>query len=162
MKYLDYMVTFREVPNEVSLCINITECPNHCHGCHSPELRQSIGKELNKESLKTLIEKNNGITTICFMGGDGKPDKVNKLAQFVKKNYPNLKTCWYSGNETLSKAIDLQYWDFIKLGPYEEKYGPLDKVTTNQRFYEVQMSREMDENNNPVYGLMDITENFWK
>ena len=38
LKYLNCQVTFAEVPDEISLCINITNCPNRCPGCHSPEL----------------------------------------------------------------------------------------------------------------------------
>ena len=50
VKYVDTLVTFAEFPNEISLCINISGCPNHCPGCHSPYLAQDIGEVLNKES----------------------------------------------------------------------------------------------------------------
>ena len=61
MKYTDTMVTFNEVPDEISLCINISGCPNRCPGCHSPELWEDIGTELTKESLKDLIDKMGGV-----------------------------------------------------------------------------------------------------
>ena len=38
LKYLDTMVTFSEIPDEVTLCINLTNCPYHCPDCHSKEL----------------------------------------------------------------------------------------------------------------------------
>ena len=38
MKYTDTQVTFSEFPDEIALCINISNCPWHCPGCHSPEL----------------------------------------------------------------------------------------------------------------------------
>lgn len=30
VKYTDIQVTFREIPDEITLCINISGCPNHC------------------------------------------------------------------------------------------------------------------------------------
>lgn len=162
MKYTDTMVTFSEVPNEISLCINISGCPNRCPGCHSPELWEDIGTELTKESLKDLIDKNKGITCVCFMGGDAHPEVVNELAKFVKQLPDSLLTCWYSGQETLTELIDLKYWDFIKLGPYIEEKGGLDNPNTNQKFYEVVMTREVDKNFNPIYALNNITNLFQK
>jgi anaerobic ribonucleoside-triphosphate reductase activating protein len=61
MKYLDYAITFSEFPDEIALCINISNCPHHCEGCHSPELWKDTGNILNKSSLSKLIESNKGI-----------------------------------------------------------------------------------------------------
>ena len=36
LKYSNYEITFAEVPDEISLCINLTNCPHKCIGCHSP------------------------------------------------------------------------------------------------------------------------------
>ena len=55
MKYLNTAITFREFPDEISLCINITNCPFHCSGCHSPELWKDVGKELTIDELLNLI-----------------------------------------------------------------------------------------------------------
>lgn len=35
LKYTDTRVTFSEVPDEVTLCINISGCLCHCEWCHS-------------------------------------------------------------------------------------------------------------------------------
>ena len=43
LKYVDTKVTFAEVPNEISLCINISNCPCKCHNCHSSYLAEDIG-----------------------------------------------------------------------------------------------------------------------
>ena len=51
LKYVDTKVTFAEVPDEISLCINISNCPNHCEGCHSPYLAEDIGTELTKDEI---------------------------------------------------------------------------------------------------------------
>lgn len=161
LKYVNTAVVLREIPNEITLCINISNCPCHCKGCHSSYLAEDIGEELTLSELLTLISKNEGITCVAFMGGDGDAMKVGYLADHVKR-LTGLRTAWYSGRETLSPLVKLEYFNYIKLGPYIEEYGPLDNPNTNQRFYEVQMSREIDENEEPVYGLMDITEIFWK
>ena len=47
--------------------------------------------------------------------------------------------------------LNLHDFDFIKLGPYKEEFGPLNSKTTNQRMYRVHNSE-----------LEDITNKFWK
>ena len=101
VKYVDTLVTFAEFPNEISLCINISGCPNNCPGCHSPYLAQDIGKVLNKESLFRLIEENKGISCVGLMGGDQALNTINWLAKCIKEQYPELKVGWYSGRNTL-------------------------------------------------------------
>ena len=150
LKYVNTLVSFSEVPDEISLCIEISNCPCHCFNCHSSYLAEDIGEELNSHSLKELINNNKGITCISFMGGDSNPSDIDALAQWVKINYP-IKTAWYSGRQELSKDINLNNFNFIKLGPYIEDLGPLNSKTTNQRFYKV----VNDE-------LIDITSVFWK
>ena len=46
LKYIDTKVTFAEVPNEISLCINISNCPCNCKGCHSSYLAEDIGNSV--------------------------------------------------------------------------------------------------------------------
>ena len=62
IKYRDYAVVFEEMPKYLSLAINITNCQNRCIGCHTPELRENIGKELTIEELDRLINENSGIS----------------------------------------------------------------------------------------------------
>ena len=45
LKYVDAKVVFAEVPDEVTLAINISNCPCQCKGCHSSYLAQDIGKK---------------------------------------------------------------------------------------------------------------------
>jgi len=154
LKYVDTAVVFQEVPNEVTLAINISNCPCHCEGCHSSYLAEDIGNPLNWDSLNALIHINSGITCVSFMGGDANPKEVNNLAYHVHRL--GLLTCWYSGRQELSKDIELENFDFIKLGPYIEELGGLDKKTTNQKFCEVKLCRD------GTYGLEDKTNLFWK
>ena len=160
MKYLDYAVTFSEFPDEIALCINITNCPFHCSGCHSPELWKDIGKTLNQIEISKLIESNNGISLVGFMGGDSNHALINTFASYVKNNYPTLKVGWYSGGESIPKEINIKNFDYIKLGPYKEELGGLDNPNTNQRFYaKGNTLHKMDANDNMLY---DVTYKFWK
>ena len=138
MKFVETMVVFREVPDEVTLAINISNCPVKCPGCHSSYLAQDIGEELDKESLAVLVNNNPGITCVSFMGGDADPAKVGELAVEVKKLNPALKTCWYSGRDLEHAKVNLEVLDFVKVGPYIDEFGPLDSPNTNQRFYKIE------------------------
>lgn len=160
MKYCETAIAFSEVPDEVTLCINISNCPCHCQGCHSAYLAEDIGEELTFEVLDSLIKKNEGITCVAFMGGDAEPATVNDLALYVKESYPDIKTAWYSGRQELSKHIEIKNFDAIKLGPYIEELGPLNSKTTNQKFYEV--IQVADEGGKMDYKFNDITYKFWK
>lgn len=156
LKFTDTQVTFAEVPDEITLCINISNCPCHCKGCHSAYLAEDIGTPLDEMELTSLIEANRGITCVAFMGGDVNPEEINLYAAFIKGMYPGIKVAWYSGRQELSKDIDLMNFDYIKLGPYDEDKGPLNKRTTNQRFYKVfHFSTGRCE-------LIDITHKFWR
>ena len=135
IKYLETLVTFAEIPDEITLCINITNCPCNCNGCHSSYLSKDIGEELNNNVLDKLISDNSGISCIAFMGGDSSPKEINDLAKYVKDKYP-ISVAWYSGRQELSKDINLDNFDYIKLGPYIKELGPLTSKTTNQRLYQ--------------------------
>lgn len=136
LKYVDTKIVFQEIPDEITLAISISGCPCHCKGCHSAYLAEDIGVILTIDKIKNLIKYNKGVTTICFMGGDNDPELINHYARLIKESY-NLKVAWYSGRQELSPKIDLWNFDYIKLGPYKEECGPLDRRTTNQRFYKV-------------------------
>lgn len=137
MKYVDTKVVFREVPDEVTLAINISNCPVKCPGCHSSYLAQDIGEVLDSGSLAMLVNKNPGITCVSFMGGDADPAMVRELALELKQRDPQMKTCWYSGRSLENARPLLDALDFVKVGPYIEECGPLDSPDTNQRFYRI-------------------------
>lgn len=135
MKYVDTQIVFREVPDELTLAINISGCPVKCPGCHSSYLTRDIGEILDIESLDKLIESNPGITCVSFMGGDADPLYIRDLADHVHSLA--LKTCWYSGRDLGKAEPVLGSLDFVKVGPYIDEFGPLDFATTNQRFYKI-------------------------
>ena len=148
--YVDTKVVFAEIPDEVTLAINISNCPCNCKGCHSSYLADNIGDPLLPEILSELIESNKGITCVAIMGGDANPREVDALAFYIKVIYDDIKVAWYSGKQELSEDVKLKNFDYIKLGPYIEELGPLSSKTTNQRFYKV-----VGEN------LIDITNKFF-
>ena len=155
LKYVDTKVTFSEVPDEISLCINISNCSCHCKNCHSPYLAEDIGEPLDLQHLTNLIDSNKGITCVCIMGGDANPSEVDDIAQDIKEYYPELKVAWYSGRQELSKEIELENFNYIKLGPYIKDKGPLNCRTTNQ------VMLEIDVIQGKVF-KKDITAKFWR
>lgn len=135
LKYQTAQIVFREVPDEITLAINISNCPMHCEGCHSPELWEDKGTVVSKEIISKLIEQNKGITCISFMGGDLDPNEIQELAKYIK-TISDLKVCWYSG-KTIIADFDYSMFDFIKIGQYIKELGGLDNPNTNQKFYKV-------------------------
>ena len=153
LKYANYDIVFQEVPEEVTLAINISNCPNQCPGCHSKYLWENIGKNLDKSELDRLVSQyKSGITCVCFMGGDAEPKEVSELAKQLKINNKNLKMAWYSGKNELPEDVSIEHFDYIKLGRYVAELGPLDSATTNQRM----IQRLADGR------IKDITEFFQK
>lgn len=160
LKFVDFRICFQEVPDEISLCINLSGCPHRCKGCHSAYLQEDVGEELTKEKLKELVDKHPGITCVCFMGGDNDIPWLTTLAQYARNRY-QLKTAWYTGLQ-FTPQIDrpaCQFFDYIKTGPYVEDLGPLNSSHTNQRFYTKGSSmKKMDANPHMWY---DTTDKFW-
>lgn len=155
LKYTDCLVTFSEVPDEISLCIEISNCPIHCPECHSKELWGDIGQELTKTGIEDLLTSNRGVTCVCFMGGDAEPIEVNKLSQWVHSHYGDtIKTAWYSGAE--SYPTFTPDFDYIKIGPYKSECGPLNVKTTNQKMVKIHNRGQQD------WYMEDITNKFWK
>lgn len=152
LKYYNFDIVFAEIPDEVTLAINITNCPNRCVGCHSPHLQTDIGECLDDNELLRLLETYAyDVTCVCFMGGDREPLEVERLAKIAKEKQ-NVKTAWYSGKTKISEQISVLSFDYIKIGNYDATKGPLNDPNTNQILYKI----------NPDGTLLDITNKFWK
>lgn len=149
IKFKDSYIVFEEIPDRVSLAVNITNCQNNCVGCHSPELRLNNGIELTEEEIDKLIDKNYGIDCFLFMGEGKDRERLLELAKYIKHNY-NLKVAIYSGRNNVEFDF-YEVFDYIKVGEYKEECGPLNKETTNQRLYEITTNN-----------IIDITNKFWK
>lgn len=151
LKYESTLITFTEVPNEISLCFNITNCPCRCEECFEPWLREDRGAELTLDVIKTIYNKSPKITCICFLGGDGDYDALYKLCIALKFEIPDIKLAMYSGRTQMNSQMK-EVLDYYKIGPFVPMYGPLNKKTTNQKFY-----KKIDQNS-----WLDITYLFQK
>ena len=150
MKIASYDVVFQDVPGEVTLSLNLSQCPNCCPGCHSPQLQEDIGFPLDDDMMNGLLERyGRDVTCVCFMGGDREPQEIMRLAGLVRKR--GLKTAWYSGRQELPECFDREVLDYVKVGPYIESKGPLTNPDTNQRMYRIEEGR-----------MTDITDKFKK
>lgn len=140
LRFVSYDVVFSEVPDEVTLAINLSGCPNRCKGCHSPHLQEDRGIVLDKEVLTELIGPyQQSITCVCFMGGDADPKAVEDLSAYLRTSISNhIKTAWYSGRSQFPESCSTKHFDYVKLGPYIEGLGGLDSPRTNQRFYKIE------------------------
>lgn len=144
LKVYNYDIVCQEIPDEITLALNISNCPNHCPGCHSPWLWRDEGEPLTQERLASLVEPyQEAVTCLCIMGGDREPQEVARLLQVTRKLWPHLKTAWYSGREQLPAGFDITSFDYIKLGAYIAERGGLTSATTNQKLYKVGVSQEM-------------------
>lgn len=150
IKYADTKVVFQEVPDKVSLAINITNCQQNCKNCHSPYLRENKGTILTLDELDRLINHNDGINCVLFMGEGNDRESLINSVKYIHQNYPSLETAMYSGRKEVEDDI-YRVFDYVKVGPYIEECGPLNKRSTNQRLYKVNTDGTKE----------DITERFW-
>ncbi len=154
LKYVNTDVVFQEIPDEVTLAINISNCPCHCPGCHSKFLWGDNGQQLSEKTIDTLLEEcGSDISCVCFMGGDAEPEEVNRLAAYLREAYKNKKIAWYTGRTLISHLINRKNFDYIKVGPYIAHLGPLKSKTTNQRLFRLDHEKQQ---------MVDITSWFWK
>ena len=153
LKYVNTGVVFQEIPDEVTLAINISGCPCRCPGCHSRYLWDDTGDPLTPEAIDSFVNRyGTTITCLAFMGGDADPLAVVELARHVRSRHEGYRVAWYSGRIRIPSAVDRTAFDYIKVGPYIRHLGPLGQPTTNQRLYRVGPDGEME----------DITARFWK
>ena len=135
LNYAETAVVFREVPDHATLASDIPGCPHCGPGCHSPHLQGGGGRILDENEINNIINHTAGITCVALMGGDGNTGATVRMLRYLKKAFPMLKTCWYSGGTVRECRKALPYLDYLKCGKYVRELGPLDSPATNQRFY---------------------------
>lgn len=146
LKYIGYSIVFQEVPNEITLAINISGCPYRCKGCHSKYLWEYEGNYISND-IDGLIDKYDGmITCVCFMGGDQNIIELNQL--ITKVHDRGYKCCLYTGKNVFPTNLT-NLIDYIKIGRYIEELGGLNYPSTNQSMW------KRTEN-----GFINITELF--
>ncbi len=142
-----YTVSFQEIPDETSLVILVGDCPHRCPGCHSPELWQAKGDDLEVKLDSIIDQYQDVITCVCFMGDGQDYHAMERCFERVQDR--GFKSAIYSGYEVV--AYDVTHLDYIKIGKYKKDLGGLDKPTTNQRFYSIKDQI-----------LSDQTHRFWR
>ena len=108
-----------------------------CPGCHSPFLQTDMGEELTTEVIEALLADNFGVNCFLFFGEGQDDESFLDLAWYIRDNHPDVEIALYSGRTEVPHS----YWrvfNYIKLGPYIEKLGPLNHRTTNQRLYKIE------------------------
>ena len=156
-------VVLEEIPDKVTLAVEISNCQGNCVGCHSPFLRDNVGCELTPQEVNELIDANYGINCFLFLGEGNDREALEKIANHIRNRY-NLKLALYSGRTEVEPEL-YDIFDYVKVGPYIAQYGPLNKKTTNQRLYVVEHNLPAD----PAMGvdsgnnrIEDITYRFWR
>lgn len=153
LRFDGYSIVMQEVPGEISLALNITECPHHCEGCHSAYLAERSGDFVGDRLLGLILDYEDFITCVCFMGGDQHLDDLRVQCQNVKSFFPELKLAIYTGADSMEALGDTaSIFDYIKIGPYIADLGGLDHPTTNQKMFR----RNADGT------LENITSTFWR
>lgn len=146
LKYLGYDIVFQEIPDEVTLAINISGCMHRCEGCHSQYLWNYDGAYIS-DDIDVLFDKyGKYISCVCFMGGDQNQSELLYLLCLAKNR--GLKVALYSGEDSINnlKSTLVSKLDYLKIGRYIESQGGLSNKDTNQILYKMDQS-----------GLTDIT-----
>lgn len=157
IKYVPEMtnVVLEEIPDRLTLAIDISNCTGLCEGCHSPFLRRDVGVELTPEAIDSLIAGNFGINCFLFLGEGNDHAALMSAANYVRRAYPSLALGLYSGRESVEEDV-WEFFDYVKIGPFRPSCGPLNKTTTNQRLYRIL------HNADGTRTVDDITARFWR
>lgn len=138
-------VVLEEIPDRVTLAVEISNCQGSCVGCHSPFLKDDIGEELTVETVDRLIEENFGVNCFLLLGEGKDPAAVLAIAAHMRRCHPDIEIALYSGRTEVEPEL-FKAFDYVKVGPYIAEFGPLNKKTTNQRLF---------------HHGEDITSRFW-
>ena len=166
IKYVPQMtsVVLEEIPDRVSLAVDISNCRGNCVGCHSPFLKLDMGEELTPDTVDWLIADNFGVNCFLFLGEGRDPAALLALAAHIRATHPALEIALYSGRE----EVEPEFWeafDYVKVGPYRPECGPLNERTTNQRLYHVRSASgggHVPAAHAVPDAAEDITWRFWR
>jgi anaerobic ribonucleoside-triphosphate reductase activating protein len=123
LKYYDVAIVFAEFPDEVTLAVNISNCPGMCSHCSEPWLLEDVGTVLTNDEIDKLISEHSDITTFGLMGGDSNHDDCIRVAKYIHDKYPSIKVGMYSGREFINLEL-AQHLDYYKIGRWIMPEGP--------------------------------------
>ena len=147
IKYIPELtdIVLEEIPDRVTLAVEISNCRGSCPGCHSPFLKEDLGVELTPAAVDKLIGDNFGVNCFLLLGEGKDVQALLGIAEHLRRHYPEIERAVYSGRPEVEPEVRAAF-DYVKVGPYVEALGPLNEPTTNQRLY---------------YHGEDITSRFW-
>ena len=186
LKVASFDIVFQEIPGEVTLALNLSNCPCHCPGCHSPHLAEDIGEEMTESLMNGLLDRYGSmITCVCFMGGDQAPEEVAQWAEYIKglsvkrsvsasglssvNPKDGLKTAWYSGRPHLPECLsanDSERSVSETVCPLSGVAGPFDYIKLGP-YIESLGGLKSPTTNQRLYKRVgdcwkDITATFWR
>lgn len=130
LKYLSSTILFQEIPDEISLCINVSGCPYQCKGCHSKGLWEYDGNYVSDDLDNLIDEYKDYISNVVFMGGDQNMSEFTELVKRVKER--GYKASVYSGSDDFRKFDGLlEELDWIKIGSYKQELTVEDNICHN-------------------------------
>lgn len=144
-------ITLTEIPDRITYFIELGNCTQHCAGCHSSYLADTVISPPDLAGVERMAERaaEQGANAIALMGGttNGIPDE--DLITILRTLSCILPVCLYSGSddEERDKAITQKSGaTWLKTGSYQEERGGLSSPTTNQRFYKLEDHFVFDNN----------------
>ena len=114
------------IPNDIAaapgICVTlfVSGCPLDCKGCHNSVMQNpAYGKPFTEQTMQHILDllTANGIKrSFCIMGGEPLAPYnvviVNQIIQKVKKAYPEIKICVWTGytieDLKLAKSLDVR------------------------------------------------------
>lgn len=143
-------IVMSEMPKHLSLAYQVYGCDVHCPSCHSKYLWNENAEtsfELTMEKFREDVGRYDCAKCVLFMGGEWKKELVDFLEEAKRLG---KKTALYTGRDIkeIPETIKTRL-DFLKYGPYNDEFGPLNKKTTNQHLVDMATGE-------------DITKLFWK
>lgn len=128
-------IVLQEVPDEISICFNISGCQLNCPGCSWRNLEMTP-RELTREFYTEILNQNKGLAScVVFMGGEWKHAELVWLLDTAREM--GFKTALYTGQNHITLDL-LQRLDYVKMGPWRPQHGPLNSNTTNQVFFKLE------------------------
>ena len=150
MKVDGPQIVFAEIPRHITLVYQVYGCDVHCPSCHSKYLwneNAETSYELTMEKFIADISKYQSADCVLFMGGEWKEELLQFLSEAKKLG---KATALYTGRDIkeIPKSIK-ERLNYLKYGPYDDSYGPLNKKTTNQHLIDLETGE-------------DLTKLFWR
>lgn len=145
LKYVSTEIVYREVPDLISRAFSISNCGQHCKGCHSPELQGDNGEELTLDVIDNYIKEDWGkVDCYVFLGEGQDKDTLEKIIHYVHNR--GFKICLYTHRNNITDIVNdyFPYLDYIKTGEYIKDLGGLNDRHTNQRFYKIEYDVAFD------------------